>query len=167
MGVVISFVLLYCSIVCISADRLWRLNFRTLVLTYNRPPDIHDLEHNRREGQTTLDIMPSPISTESGLSPSPGDSLTQGTISQKLSSSRQSGNAPKKRAPIACLNCRVRKVRCDVAQAGAPCTNCRLDGETCVLAQSKRRRYDIIHTSSQGETRAPRGGICKLVAIEG
>lgn len=146
-----SFVLFSCSLVCISAGRLCRLNFRASVLTYNRSTDFHDLEPNRRERQTALVIMPSPINKAMGLSPSPGDSLTQGTTSQNPPSSRQSGNATKKRAPIACLNCRVRKVRCDVAQAGAPCTNCRLDGETCVLAQSKRRRYDIIHSSSQGE----------------
>ncbi|KAI1077410.1 fungal-specific transcription factor domain-containing protein [Whalleya microplaca] len=39
----------------------------------------------------------------------------------------------RKRAPKACLNCRSRKVRCDVSQRGRPCMNCYLDNETCVV----------------------------------
>lgn len=44
----------------------------------------------------------------------------------------------KKRASRACLRCRSRKVRCDVAQHGAPCTNCRLDSQNCLLSQRLR-----------------------------
>ncbi|EXJ66720.1 uncharacterized protein A1O5_09915 [Cladophialophora psammophila CBS 110553] len=45
----------------------------------------------------------------------------------------------KRRASKACLNCRARKVRCDVID-GLPCTNCRLDRVECKVAESLRRR---------------------------
>ncbi|CZR56867.1 uncharacterized protein PAC_06756 [Phialocephala subalpina] len=42
----------------------------------------------------------------------------------------------RKRASIACLSCRKRKVRCDVARGQGPCTNCRLDKASCVMTKS-------------------------------
>lgn len=40
----------------------------------------------------------------------------------------------KARSSVACLSCRVRKVRCDVV-IGSPCSNCKLDmiGEHCQM----------------------------------
>lgn len=46
--------------------------------------------------------------------------------------------AERRRASRACLRCRNRKVRCDVARGGAPCTNCRLDVIQCVLSEPNR-----------------------------
>ncbi|EXJ68570.1 uncharacterized protein A1O5_08364 [Cladophialophora psammophila CBS 110553] len=57
---------------------------------------------------------------------------------------------PKKRSSQACLECRRRKVRCDiVAQKPASCTNCRLDGVTCELGRRKRRppRHETVQPS--------------------
>ncbi|OAP65107.1 hypothetical protein AYL99_01079 [Fonsecaea erecta] len=57
---------------------------------------------------------------------------------------------PKKRSSQACLECRRRKVRCDiVAQKPSSCTNCRLDGVTCELGRRKRRppRHETIQPS--------------------
>lgn len=62
----------------------------------------------------------------------PNDNVTQ-------SSPPPAGLAVRrKRASRACLRCRTRKVRCDVAQHGTPCTNCRLDSQTCLLSQRSR-----------------------------
>ncbi|CVL07975.1 uncharacterized protein FMAN_09686 [Fusarium mangiferae] len=46
-------------------------------------------------------------------------------------------NVKRRRASIACLPCRKRKVRCDVTESGGACRNCRLDGQKCVV-ESKR-----------------------------
>ncbi|VUC20935.1 unnamed protein product [Clonostachys rosea] len=46
----------------------------------------------------------------------------------------------RKRSPVACGSCRERKVRCDVAQKGAPCTNCHLDQLACFVATKRRRK---------------------------
>ncbi|KAH6985144.1 fungal-specific transcription factor domain-containing protein [Ilyonectria destructans] len=43
----------------------------------------------------------------------------------------------RKRAPRACLQCRRRKVRCDVAFSGLPCRNCVLDDIGCVITERK------------------------------
>ncbi|KAH7000785.1 fungal-specific transcription factor domain-containing protein [Ilyonectria destructans] len=48
--------------------------------------------------------------------------------------------APRKRAAVACLACRTRKVRCDVALRGSPCTHCFLDSVSCgVKSRAKRQ----------------------------
>lgn len=55
----------------------------------------------------------------------------------------EADNRPKKtrtRASKACLVCRQRKVRCNVALTGSPCSNCRLDHETCVVPERSNRR---------------------------
>ncbi|KAL5585813.1 hypothetical protein FOVSG1_013505 [Fusarium oxysporum f. sp. vasinfectum] len=41
----------------------------------------------------------------------------------------------RKRSAQACLNCRSRKVRCDVSLHGQPCTNCSLDEKQCLIPQ--------------------------------
>ncbi|KAG9258445.1 fungal-specific transcription factor domain-containing protein [Emericellopsis atlantica] len=43
------------------------------------------------------------------------------------------------RSSIACLTCRMRKVRCDV-MSGAPCSNCKLDVIKCVVRRDRRNR---------------------------
>lgn len=50
------------------------------------------------------------------------------------------GKPKRKRASRACLSCRARKVRCNVAE-GIPCANCRMDEVACVVTTSRRRRY--------------------------
>ncbi|KAI0008714.1 fungal-specific transcription factor domain-containing protein [Xylariaceae sp. FL0662B] len=52
---------------------------------------------------------------------------------ETVTSKPKSAAKARKRAPKACLNCRARKVRCDVSQRGRPCMNCYLDSETCVV----------------------------------
>ncbi|KAL3476421.1 hypothetical protein BJX99DRAFT_258548 [Aspergillus californicus] len=49
-----------------------------------------------------------------------------------------------RRSVVACMSCRRRKIRCDVAINGSPCTNCRLDGAQChvVKARSHRKMPD-------------------------
>ena len=51
------------------------------------------------------------------------------------------------RAHIACQVCRARKVRCDVAENGAPCTNCKLDKIECAVIQRHRVRLVTFHLS--------------------
>ncbi|KAF9883328.1 hypothetical protein FE257_003746 [Aspergillus nanangensis] len=46
----------------------------------------------------------------------------------------------RKRATQACLNCRSRKVRCDVTETENICTNCRLDGLKCTTRARKQTR---------------------------
>ncbi|KAM5346068.1 hypothetical protein ACJ41O_009073 [Fusarium nematophilum] len=43
------------------------------------------------------------------------------------------------RAPLACLRCRYRKVRCDVAKNGQPCMNCNLDDHSCIVTKRGSR----------------------------
>lgn len=42
-------------------------------------------------------------------------------------------------APVACVNCRGRKVRCDTSITGIPCSNCSHFDEFCSVAPRKRR----------------------------
>ncbi|KAF5254108.1 hypothetical protein FANTH_990 [Fusarium anthophilum] len=50
---------------------------------------------------------------------------------------------PKRRAKQACLHCRSRKIRCDLAFGGSPCLNCRLDEVHCeVRGRKPKRRFD-------------------------
>lgn len=48
-----------------------------------------------------------------------------------------------RRSRIACLDCRRRKVRCNVAVYGRPCTNCRLDGFECITRPGNPRNSRI------------------------
>ncbi|KAL7911464.1 hypothetical protein GGI35DRAFT_442871 [Trichoderma velutinum] len=47
----------------------------------------------------------------------------------------------RKRAAIACVACRRRKVRCDVAEHGLPCCNCELDQTECNIQTTRRKRF--------------------------
>lgn len=47
----------------------------------------------------------------------------------------------RKRAVHACLPCRRRKVRCDVASRGQPCTNCELDEKSCLVVLQASKLY--------------------------
>ncbi|KAL4860443.1 fungal-specific transcription factor domain-containing protein [Aspergillus spectabilis] len=46
----------------------------------------------------------------------------------------------RRRASQACLQCRKRKVRCDVASKGQPCRNCTFDRAPCEVKQRQQRR---------------------------
>ncbi|KAI1018060.1 hypothetical protein LB504_003816 [Fusarium proliferatum] len=70
----------------------------------------------------------------------PNSSETQAeirTIYQSPLPKMTKRNVKRRRASIACLPCRKRKVRCDVTESGGACRNCRLDSQKCVVA-SKR-----------------------------
>ncbi|KAH6668929.1 fungal-specific transcription factor domain-containing protein [Halenospora varia] len=62
---------------------------------------------------------------------------------------------PRKRAPGACLACRARKVRCDVAQRGAPCTNCSFDKNDCVV-KARPSRYRTAQSRTDTPPRVSR-----------
>ncbi|KAE8441636.1 hypothetical protein EG329_004603 [Mollisiaceae sp. DMI_Dod_QoI] len=59
----------------------------------------------------------------------------------------------KKRASIACQNCRSRKVRCNITQTGPPCVNCKLDRMECAAAPCRRgqRRRKANNRSQEGD----------------
>ncbi|KAL2844509.1 fungal-specific transcription factor domain-containing protein [Aspergillus pseudoustus] len=70
-----------------------------------------------------------------------------------LESRNREGSAPRtsrrRRAVQACLYCRKRKVRCDVAAKGQPCTNCSLDNTACeVKRRQQRRQTDFLVTKT-------------------
>lgn len=44
-----------------------------------------------------------------------------------------------RRAPVACVTCRGRKVRCDTSITGIPCSNCSHFNEVCYVAPKKGR----------------------------
>lgn len=46
----------------------------------------------------------------------------------------------KKRAPRACTNCNVRKVRCDAVAHGTPCANCTYFHGECVLPTNRLQK---------------------------
>ena len=51
------------------------------------------------------------------------------------------------RSSVACIKCRLRKVRCDVSHRGHPCINCVLDHQECiVLPRSRRARPQASNT---------------------
>ncbi|KAF5612795.1 cutinase transcription factor 1 beta [Fusarium sp. NRRL 25303] len=50
---------------------------------------------------------------------------------------------PKRRAKQACLHCRSRKIRCDLAFGGSPCLNCRLDEVHCEVRGRKPKRRKL------------------------
>jgi hypothetical protein len=58
---------------------------------------------------------------------------------ETVMSERHGGQPRRKRASKACLACRRRKVRCDVAQRGPPCMNCSLDKEDCIVKARSAR----------------------------
>jgi hypothetical protein len=47
----------------------------------------------------------------------------------------------KRRSQLACIECRRRKVRCDIVEQKPKfCTNCRLDGVKCEVKEHKKPR---------------------------
>ncbi|KAH7090451.1 fungal-specific transcription factor domain-containing protein [Paraphoma chrysanthemicola] len=62
--------------------------------------------------------------------------------SQTHSLSPEPRTRTKRRAAVACLTCRTRKVRCDVALRGQPCTNCSTDEITCSI-KTRPKRYNV------------------------
>ena len=50
-----------------------------------------------------------------------------------------------KRAVRACLQCRSRKIRCNVEEHGRPCSNCLTDEYDCQMAESMRGRKPRRH----------------------
>ena len=56
--------------------------------------------------------------------------------SRKYDKYKRVDGGPKKRATLACLRCRKRKVRCNVVEE-RPCMNCRLDGIECTTIGRK------------------------------
>ncbi|KAH7142915.1 fungal-specific transcription factor domain-containing protein [Dactylonectria estremocensis] len=55
----------------------------------------------------------------------------------------------RRRAHRACLECRKRKVRCDVIVEGQLCTNCRLDGRPCTVSDRRKRSAILPSLSSE------------------
>ncbi|KAB8212734.1 hypothetical protein BDV33DRAFT_186257 [Aspergillus novoparasiticus] len=68
--------------------------------------------------------------------------------------SNAGADSRKRRAARACLACRKRKIRCDVARSGMPCTNCRLDSVECVVTKSRRGGY-VARTKVHIMSRSP------------
>jgi hypothetical protein len=70
-----------------------------------------------------------------------------------------------RRAAQACLQCRMRKVRCDVMLRTPPYTNCSLDGVECKIVSSFRRRppqrekQEIAHISPAQSSRSHTGSL--------
>ena len=77
-------------------------------------------------------------------SPSGSGDAPKTTKHPKLSKSKggQSDDKTlrKSRAPVACRNCRLRKVRCDVSYSSGFCTNCRLNNVRCESAQGQEAK---------------------------
>ncbi|KAB5545498.1 hypothetical protein GE09DRAFT_1131364 [Coniochaeta sp. 2T2.1] len=46
---------------------------------------------------------------------------------------RRQGRRRRRRASKACLECRKRRVRCDVTRTASPCTTCRIYGSICTV----------------------------------
>lgn len=61
----------------------------------------------------------------------------------------------RKRAAIACVACRKRKVRCDVAEHGLPCCNCELDQTECNIQTSRRKRFEPCYRQAGSSSRYP------------
>ncbi|KAH8706091.1 hypothetical protein GQ44DRAFT_763947 [Phaeosphaeriaceae sp. PMI808] len=64
-----------------------------------------------------------------------------------MATQTSSYHAVRKRTAEACLQCRSKKVRCDILST-APCVRCRLDGMKCVLRSGDRKRSDSARTKS-------------------
>ncbi len=80
--------------------------------------------------------------------PSSPNLLTMGsdtaTVAPESAAASNYRRNTKKRASIACQNCRSRKVRCNITQTGPPCVNCKLDRMECAAAPCRRgQRFDL------------------------
>ncbi|KAL2808219.1 hypothetical protein BJX63DRAFT_41326 [Aspergillus granulosus] len=77
----------------------------------------------------------SPATSVSSQNPSDEPPARQGAAPE-----RTQPRPVQRRAAQACMQCRMRKVRCDVVLRTPPCTNCSLDGVECRIAGTLRRR---------------------------
>lgn len=90
-------------------------------------------------------------SIEPGASHSPESADSGNKKRSSTSAGRDKDGNPKpvkRRAAKACAACRARKVRCDVTQkyhitadGAVTCSNCTMDGISCVIEESKRRKW--------------------------
>ena len=62
----------------------------------------------------------------------------------------------KKRSSLACHQCRVRKVKCDLVERGSPCHNCQLDQVECTASLSRRSRRYRLQRAQLTQTQASR-----------
>jgi hypothetical protein len=70
---------------------------------------------------------------------------TNGEDKHTAMEKKEALSARTRRAKIACIGCRNRKVRCDVTHRSAPCTNCFLDDKECVI-EAVARMYECLPT---------------------
>ncbi|KAI6716461.1 hypothetical protein JHW43_001062 [Diplocarpon mali] len=92
---------------------------------------------------------------DTNVNNNPTTNLATTNNNKKRARSSEDGGRPiKKRASRACVACRARKVRCDVAprtlkamaegtfsaRVGVTCNNCDIDGIPCLLDESRRRK---------------------------
>lgn len=71
-------------------------------------------------------------------------------------SDARTGRQPKKRATLACEQCRYRKVKCDMVQMGSPCQNCQSGGIECKSTLSKRSRQYRLQKIQSMQNSLPR-----------
>ncbi|KAI9149184.1 cutinase transcription factor 1 beta [Paramyrothecium foliicola] len=94
---------------------------------------------------------PSPEPTTSTM-PKPDGSKKRASSGEESTAAQK---ITKRRAARACVSCRARKVRCDVVE-GAPCGNCRWDNVECIVQESRRRKKNVMatttHAAGQGSS---------------
>lgn len=79
-----------------------------------------------------------PLTTDTEEEPSMDDNKVM--VDDRTSRRKGRVLVRRQRARHACLDCRARKVRCDVSVTGTPCTNCKLDDHECTIQRRKTRR---------------------------
>ncbi|CAG9983664.1 unnamed protein product [Clonostachys byssicola] len=100
------------------------------------------------------------------MTPSPKTGHGAGEPGGQQDQAKTAPRQIRRRAPRACMNCRARKVRCDVSFRDRSCTNCVLDGTQCVVNERGDRvtRYSLTDCGSSryrisSLTKAKRPGI--------
>ncbi|CAJ2508076.1 Uu.00g092620.m01.CDS01 [Anthostomella pinea] len=105
---------------------------------------------------TNSSETPTEHSASTGTEPStdampPNSPGNDGSPSRKRSASTSEPNGSakiaKRRASRACVNCRNRKVRCNVVEC-TPCNNCRWNEVECVVQESRRRKKTLFEQTS-------------------
>ncbi|EXA34695.1 hypothetical protein FOVG_14112 [Fusarium oxysporum f. sp. pisi HDV247] len=61
----------------------------------------------------------------------------------------------RRRASKACMNCRVRKVRCDVVRNPQRCTNCALDDAECTVIARRTKYFQKLQASKDAAVTGP------------
>jgi hypothetical protein len=94
------------------------------------------------ENQTPQAILPAPSQTSSGFV-RPSASVSAGVAGNKSAAPSQESTSrvskvTRRRAVLACVSCRARKVRCDVVE-GSPCGNCKWDNVPCIIVEGRRQ----------------------------